>query len=63
MANLRAPNIDFSGASGQPTSQAGLVAVSDIAPPDVIVYTGGIIAAPSSTQLTPDPAVGYATSG
>lgn len=63
MANLAAPAIDFSGASGQPTSAAALISGAVLAPAAVIVYTGNIIVAPTSSQLAPDPAVGYATSG
>lgn len=63
MANIAAPTIDFDGSSGQPTSQAALLTSAGIAPPAVIVYTGGIQVAPSAAQLAPDPAVGYATSG
>lgn len=43
MANLAAPALDFSGASGEPTSQAALVTIAQIAPPAVIVYTDGIL--------------------
>jgi hypothetical protein len=63
MANLKAPNINFSGAFGQPTSQGSIVnseaGATEIAPPGEPTYTGGIRTAPAFNQLLPQNTGGF----
>jgi hypothetical protein len=63
MANLQTTPIDFTGASGAPDTLSALIPIANISPPGIGTYTGGILIAPVSSQITSDPANVYATSG
>lgn len=63
MATLKSPTVDTSGATKPDSPMAVIDVDPDLAKAGLPVYTGGILASPTSTQLTADPAVGYATSG
>ncbi len=61
MAVITQPVIDWTNAT-KPSSQAAVIAAQNV-PSKIVHGPQAVIPAPLSTQLAPDPAVGYPTSG
>lgn len=58
MAQLTSPSIDWASPSVEPQAAGVVVPAAQMVPQSVIVYTGGILAAPTYSQLIDDAAVG-----
>lgn len=61
MANITSPPIAWGSPSLMPQSQSFTITVGadgDIAPPSVVVYSGGILTSPRPNQLVNEAATG-----